>query len=225
MVKKLLLIALIIFSGMAIIGTVTAAPTVSIDPASTTGLSPSDTFSIDVLVNSTSYNLRACTVDLTFNSSALTADSVTYKDLLGTATDILESPDSDIIAGRVRYGVARKLAVNPSEPESGTFITVNFTVNPGASNGTYTLHLTNVTLKDENNTAIPDVMVSDGTVTVAAKGDFDGDEDVDFDDFVEFAGAYGTSEGNPTYTAIADFDNDGDVDFDDFVEFAGVYTG
>jgi hypothetical protein len=162
-VKRLLLVALIIFSGMAVIGTVTAAPTVSIDPASTTNLNTSDTFSIDVLVNSESYNLRACTVDLTYNSSALTADSVTYKDLLGTA--ILVSPDSVIIAGRVRYGVARTSG-NPSEPESGTFITVNFTVNPGASNGTYTLHLTNVTLKDENNTAIPGVIASDGTVTV-----------------------------------------------------------
>ena len=59
----------------------------------------------------------------------------------------------------------------------------------------------------------------------AAKGDFDGDGDVDFDDFVVFAGAYGTSKGDPTYDVSADFDDDGDVDFDDFVEFAGVYTG
>jgi hypothetical protein len=57
----------------------------------------------------------------------------------------------------------------------------------------------------------------------AAKGDFDGDGDVDFDDFVEFAGAYGTSEGDPAYNLNADFDGDNDVDFDDFVEFAGVY--
>jgi parallel beta-helix repeat protein len=62
-------------------------------------------------------------------------------------------------------------------------------------------------------------------VPAAAKGDFDEDGDVDFDDFVEFAGAYGTNVGDPTYDASADFDDDDDVDFDDFVEFAGVYTG
>jgi len=72
----------------------------------------------------------------------------------------------------------------------------------------------------------------DGTDTIEArttgvvKGDFDGDGDIDFDDFVEFAGAYGaTTCADANYNPIADFDDDCDVDFDDFVEFAGVYTG
>ncbi|MCD6411654.1 MAG: VWA domain-containing protein [Thermoplasmata archaeon] len=55
------------------------------------------------------------------------------------------------------------------------------------------------------------------------KGDFDGDGDIDFDDFVEFAGAYDSHCGDPNYTVIGDFDDDGDIDFDDFVYFAGVY--
>jgi len=55
------------------------------------------------------------------------------------------------------------------------------------------------------------------------KGDFDGDGDVDFDDFVEFAAAYNSVSGDANYSSVFDFDNDGDVDFDDFVEFAGVY--
>ena len=62
--------------------------------------------------------------------------------------------------------------------------------------------------------------------TTRVKGDFDGDVDVDFDDFVDFAAAYGaTTCADPNYNSIADFDNDCNVDFDDFVEFAGVYTG
>jgi hypothetical protein len=81
-------------------------------------------------------------------------------------------------------------------------------------------------IEDVVDPGLTDDLVFYLSIKVAAtKGDFDGDGDVDFDDFVEFAGAYGTSEGDPTYTAVADFDNDGDVDFDDFVEFAGVYTG
>lgn len=165
-VKKTLLISLLIFSGLTIIGvgSAAAAPLVSVDPASTTRLSPDDTFSIDVLVDSESYNLRACTIDLTYNSSALTVDSVTYKNLLGT--EVLESPDTCVTDSRIRHGIARKTAVNPSAPVSGTFITVNFTVNSGAENDTYTLHLSNVSFKDENNVAIPDVTESDGTVTV-----------------------------------------------------------
>ncbi len=55
------------------------------------------------------------------------------------------------------------------------------------------------------------------------KGDYNGDEIVNFDDFVEFAACYNSEMGDSNYNAIFDFDEDGDVDFDDFVEFAGVY--
>ena len=55
------------------------------------------------------------------------------------------------------------------------------------------------------------------------KGDYNGDEVVNFDDFVEFAACYNSVLGDSNYNAIFDFDEDGDVDFDDFVEFAGVY--
>lgn len=57
----------------------------------------------------------------------------------------------------------------------------------------------------------------------AIKGDFDGDSDVDFDDFVEFAEVYESTSDDSNYSQIFDFDDDGNVDFDDFVEFAGVY--
>lgn len=56
------------------------------------------------------------------------------------------------------------------------------------------------------------------------KGDFDGDKDVDFDDFVEFAEVYNSTSDNVKYNPVFDFDNDKDVDFDDFVEFAAVYN-
>jgi hypothetical protein len=55
------------------------------------------------------------------------------------------------------------------------------------------------------------------------KGDYDGNEIVNFDDFVELAACYNSEMGDSNYDAIFDFDDDGDVDFDDFVEFAGVY--
>ena len=227
-VQKTLLFSLLIFCGLAIIGigSAAAAPSVSVSPASTTDLSPGGTFSINVLVDSLTYNLRACTLDLTYDSTALSVVSVTSGDLLGTA--VLQSPDTDTTDdGSIRYGIART-GVNPSVPVSGAFITVNFAVKSGAADATYTLDLCEVTLKDENNDAIPGVVVTDGTATVEVgeKGDFDGDGDVDFDDFVDFAAAYGaTTCADANYDAIADFDDDCNVDFDDFVDFAGEYTG
>ncbi|MDG6243461.1 MAG: hypothetical protein QCH31_03585 [Methanolobus sp.] len=55
------------------------------------------------------------------------------------------------------------------------------------------------------------------------KGDYNGDEVVNFFDFVEFAACYNSVMGDSNYNAIFDFNDDGTIDFFDFVEFAGVY--
>ncbi len=54
-------------------------------------------------------------------------------------------------------------------------------------------------------------------------GDCDVDRDVDYDDFIVLAGAYGSSLGQPGYDERADFDRDDDVDYDDFIILAGNY--
>jgi len=64
-------------------------------------------------------------------------------------------------------------------------------------------------------------VVLDWTVTIP--GDIDGDGDIDFDDFIIFAGPYRTDEGDPTFDPRCDLDGDGDIDFDDFIIFAGNY--
>ena len=97
------------------------------------------------------------------------------------------------------------------------------------ANGIASVNVTSTTAGDVTVRAIGAGVLGTTTVTVttgAVKGDFDADGDIDFDDFVEFAGAYGaTTCADANYDAIADFDDDCNVDFDDFVEFAGVYTG
>ena len=58
------------------------------------------------------------------------------------------------------------------------------------------------------------------------KGDFDGDDDVDFCDFMEFTDVYGLSDQDPGWNPngpIGDFEDDGDVDSSDFTAFVGVY--
>jgi hypothetical protein len=73
----------------------------------------------------------------------------------------------------------------------------------------------------------PETIVMDANKTVNAifvlGGDVDGDGDVDYDDLVVLAGAYGSSIGQPSYDERADFDRDGDVDYDDLVVLAGAY--
>lgn len=166
MVVDLLVVA-IILSGlmpMGSIATPSLIPSVSIEPESITGLSPGSTFSINVSFNSSTYSLRACKIDLMYNASALTATTVTERDLLGSQT--LTEPGSGIKQpGWIHYGIAR-VSGNTAVPSAGTFITVEFTVNSTASNGTYLLDLSNVTFNDENNAVIPGVEVTDGNAIV-----------------------------------------------------------
>lgn len=54
-------------------------------------------------------------------------------------------------------------------------------------------------------------------------GDWDGDGDVDYSDFIVLAGAYGSVFGQPAYNPYCDSDIDGDVDYSDFVWIAGNY--
>ena len=50
--------------------------------------------------------------------------------------------------------------------------------------------------------------------------DFDGDGEVDFDDFILFAGAFGTSSNDERFDPRYDLDGDGEVGFADFIAFA-----
>ncbi|MFT5086709.1 MAG: hypothetical protein ACI906_003629 [Candidatus Latescibacterota bacterium] len=51
-------------------------------------------------------------------------------------------------------------------------------------------------------------------------GDFNGDNQIDFDDFFAFADHFGLTSAEANWDAAYDFDADGDVDFDDFFIFA-----
>ncbi|MCY3766049.1 MAG: SUMF1/EgtB/PvdO family nonheme iron enzyme, partial [Gemmatimonadetes bacterium] len=57
----------------------------------------------------------------------------------------------------------------------------------------------------------------------AKDADFDGDGTVGFNDFVAFAGNFGTSRGDGRYDAKYDLNNDGQVGFADFVAFARFF--
>lgn len=90
----------------------------------------------------------------------------------------------------------------------------NLTISVG---GTLPTTLLNSTLNSMTFTKV------DGYFSNKILGDVDGDGDVDYDDLVVLAGAYGSSSPASAYDEFADFDRDGDVDYDDLVPLAGNY--
>ena len=60
------------------------------------------------------------------------------------------------------------------------------------------------------------------TVTIIA-GDFDGDLDVDFADFLAFTSVFGLSLSDANYDARMDLNDDGTINFADFLIFVGVF--
>jgi hypothetical protein len=76
---------------------------------------------------------------------------------------------------------------------------------------------------------VPDVVVTlSGTATsdttdTGKVGDFNGDGQVAFSDFILFAGAFGTKPGESRYDAKFDLNENQDIGFKDFLIFAQNY--
>ena len=66
--------------------------------------------------------------------------------------------------------------------------------------------------------------VSNAVITIAIiSGDFDGDHDVDFSDFLAFTGVFGLSSSDANYDARMDMNDDGIINFADFLIFVSVF--
>jgi len=141
----------------------TTPASVSISPSSTT-TSLGDSFTIQLVIDSTVYKLLACHVEINYDSNVFTAGTITEAGLLGT--DILTEPGSGATDGLVKYGITR-VAGNTPVPVSGTLISITFTVSDTASSGSYSLDLNNLRLKNENNNEIVQVVDHDGVVVIA----------------------------------------------------------
>jgi sugar lactone lactonase YvrE len=64
-------------------------------------------------------------------------------------------------------------------------------------------------------------------IQVAPKlvGDFNNDDEVDFQDFILFAQVYGKDSEDPEWDMVYDLDDSSQVDFQDFLMFAAAYEG
>ena len=66
--------------------------------------------------------------------------------------------------------------------------------------------------------------VSNAVITVTViSGDFDGDLDVDFVDFLAFTAVFGSSSSDTNYDARMDLNDDGVINFADFLIFVGIF--
>ena len=66
--------------------------------------------------------------------------------------------------------------------------------------------------------------VSNAVITVTIiSGDFDGDLDVDFTDFLAFTGVFGLSSSDANYDARMDMNDDGVINFADFLIFVSIF--
>ena len=61
------------------------------------------------------------------------------------------------------------------------------------------------------------------SIHISYPGDFDGDRDVDFSDYLTFISVFGLSSSDANYDVRMDMNNDGIINFADFLIFAGVF--
>lgn len=149
-----------------------AATVVSVDPFNQ-NLDPGQTFNVNVRINSGTDLVQSAHVELNFNTTVLTANSVTSGNLLGT--DVLNEPTNGISSGKVKYGLART-STNPATTVNGNFITVNFQVKNSAPGGISILDLVNVEMMNTATSAITGIQSNDGQVNVSGTSNGGGDD-------------------------------------------------
>jgi hypothetical protein len=144
-------------------GTAPDVPSVMISPTSSGPLDIGDTFQVAVDVSSADYNLRAVSLLLDYDPTAVMVNSITNENLLGAGALVAPGSGDDGV-GTIAYGIAATGGVYT--PEAGTMLTIEFEVVGSATDGTYDLDLNSVSLKDESNAVIAGVDVTDGTVEI-----------------------------------------------------------
>jgi len=111
--------------------------------------------------------------------------------------------------------------------DAGHIGQIGFTVNEGFEADT---EITLTKAEIGNATTFANVASEPGASVVlrvagptVATPDLDGDGEVGFRDFINFAQAFGTGTGDASFNAAADLDSNGSVEFRDFVLFAQNY--
>ncbi|MCX5990869.1 MAG: cadherin-like beta sandwich domain-containing protein [Chloroflexi bacterium] len=162
----LLCVALVI--PMAGLAYASADATVVVSPA-TQNVAPGATFSVDILVDPSSYGVSGGEVDVAFNPSAMSAADIVFGDLFG-ASPLVGSKKIDNTLGTIQYALARD-GTTTVPTAAGKFATITFTA--GSTAGNYAIDITFIGLADDSFNDITGVAITDGSVTVWQPGPTD----------------------------------------------------
>ncbi|SFM23338.1 cohesin domain-containing protein [Methanolobus profundi] len=207
---------LLIFCTCILLGMSAAAATatVAVDDSAAQGLSPGDTFSVPVTLDSDGDIVSSLSVELMYDPSAVSVAGITQNGLFGTVqnTDyIIAQGSGDDGAGTIYYGIVGTSTT--AGVKDGDFITVEFEVLPATANGSYPLELGDVELLYG---AIPfTTSTEDGVVTV-------GEDVVVVDEYPEvyvFPATIYANTGD-TFEAKVKLDSDGEIVSALYVELA-----
>ena len=211
-----------------------SATTMSVDDASS---GYGTTVDLPIDVSSTS-NIGAMDISLTYDPAVITATGVVANGTLISATDLIDSYTGT--SGIVNISVASLSGITGTE----SIAIVQFSV-VGSGGATSPLTLSTVDAYDLDNPTIVDgsvtgyaeltVTSTSGTFTatgegggLAMTGNIDGSGDIDMDDVVYLAKHYYGTTLFPDYGTISadgDIDGDGNIDMDDVVYLAKHYYG
>lgn len=228
--KWLSLILLLTF-GLAIVN-VASAPSavVYVDPPliEDDTLQSGDYFVVDVYVSDV-IDLYSWQIRMNFNNTILEATDCIQGDILagqpeGTIwMENIRNANGYLLMGETTWGQYPGVG-NETHPASGWLGSVNFTV---VGYGETELDIDNYPATFMQDSTFPPKDIpfdaENGYFSNKLAGDFDGDKDVDYTDFLTFAGSYLKVSGQPGYNPQCDFDHDGDCDYQDFLTFAGNY--
>ena len=145
----------------------------------------------------------------------------TFSDYIGsisgtsfTDTPLRQTPDRPILSAL--------LISTPAVPENGYLGQIDLQVtNPLEAETTL---IVKTALMAGLNGQRDSLDVSNAVITVTIiSGDFDGDLDVDFADFLAFTSVFGLSLSDANYDARMDLNDDGMINFADFLIFVSVF--
>ena len=186
------------------------AADLSVNPRSISNrsLTPSNNFQVSVNIEHAT-GVAFFNFKLNFNSSIIKAQQVIFGGFF--PPPITPTIEVNNVTGYVRVSAT----LDPSAPSrngSGTLATIEFHVE---GNGSTTLSLTDVQIKDKQSRVLP-VNVYDGFFTnTALLGDLNNDGKVDISDVAMASAAFGSFPGHPRWNPAADIDKDGFVNIFD----------
>lgn len=204
-------VALLLLASVAV---AQGTPSIGISPSTKT-VSQGETFTVDVIVDPNGTEIRGAQCDLSFDPDFVTVNSVEFGDLFATATQTFGSNGTIDNVNGVVDGIYNSVIVGPNVTTAGTLVTISLTASSTATGDT-TIGLQNTIISDPQGMPIPDVIVTNGTVSIQTlPWDLNNNGQVDVGDLVIVGNHFGET-GTPGWIQC-DFNNNGQIDVGDLV--------